>query len=835
MKLRYLPVLIYLGLCLSLFNNDALAQYPLLPAENYRCSHAHAANPSLEQQYIGGISDGRSDSLDILNYTINLDITDFASKTIKGNCVIQLTPKVEELQKLRFDLEGLVADSVYLGGEKLGMEHNTPHIHIALPTPIDQKDTVSLTIYYGGTPIKAAFGGFYFTSSHAYNLGVGIGIDPPNFGRAWFPCIDNFVERSTYQFNITTRSNHTAICGGMLDEVIEVTDSTKRWEWTLNQTIPTYLASVAVADYRLVEWTHKGLERDIPVMYGVKASDSSRLMQSFQNFPTCVEGFEEAFGPYQFDRIGYVMVPFNGGAMEHATNIAYPNFAINGSLQWEGLMAHEFAHHWWGDLITCESASEMWLNEGWASFCANYFFELAYDKAKYKEKVRENHASVLQYTHVRDGDFLAVAGIPFDVTYGSTVYDKGADVIHSLRSYMGDDNFFRCTSAFLEDHAFQAVNTLQFRDYLSECSNTDLNDYFKDWILQKGFPHFSVDSMEVNYSTDTTHNVRVFIRQKKYGNTEFYNNVPIELTFLDFFMNRHTALVYIDGACSVVDIDIPFFPATVFLDLEEKLADATVDNYQMIRTEGAYDFPNTYFSVNAEKVVDSTLLRITHHMVPPDRHKGDAGNWILSDKHYWTVEGFIKGDFQASGRLTYNGTNSTNGGYLDNNLIEREEKVLKVLHRSSPREDWQKVIFEMDVEGSSTNKIGSITIPNLRFGEYTLAIEDRNRTDAITTFIPECATINTATEDIELVQQSFIKEVRPNPANQSATVLFKGIDRNCQLLVYDQVGVLMTKETLNSGQKRLILETTKWTAGVYFLQLICKEGPMDRKKIVIGR
>ncbi len=164
--------------------------------------------------------------------------------------------------------------------------------------------------------------------------------------------------------------------------------------------------------------------------------------------------------------------------MEHATNIAYPSFAVDGTLVFEDLMAHEFGHHWWGDLVTCETADDMWLNEGWASYSENLFMEAVYGREAYLDAVIFNQIEVMQYAHIQDGAHYPVSGVPFDVTYGRHVYNKGADVAHTLRGYMGDEAFFRCIREYLDAFAFQTANSEQFRDFLGECSGFDLDDFF---------------------------------------------------------------------------------------------------------------------------------------------------------------------------------------------------------------------------------------------------------------------------------------------------------------------------------------------------------------------
>ena len=133
------------------------------------------------------------------------------------------------------------------------------------------------------------------------------------------------------------------------------------------------MACIHVADYSTIKWTYNGSERDIPVELYAKAQDTAAFKIAFQNLDKNLEAFEHFYGPYQFEKVGYSLVPFNGGAMEHSTNISYPVSAATNGLAFETLMAHELAHHWWGNWVTCDKKEEMWLNEGMASY-SEYLF-----------------------------------------------------------------------------------------------------------------------------------------------------------------------------------------------------------------------------------------------------------------------------------------------------------------------------------------------------------------------------------------------------------------------------------------------------------------------------
>jgi len=778
-------------------------------------------------------ANSRSDTLDILHYDIHLTVTNFAAQAINGHANITLTPKISDLTQVLLDLQNMNVSNVMLDDADIAFDYTSPLLRVFLPEPVSPLDTLQLSVFYNGNPITASFGGFYFTATYAYNLGVGIGVDPPNFGRVWFPCFDNFVERATFSCHITTAGNHKAFCGGLLENVTDNPGGTKTWHWELSQTIPTYLASVAVSDYQTLSFNHPGSNGNILVQLGVRASDTTNLKNSFIHLPDCISAFEDAWGPYRFDRAGYVVVPFNGGAMEHATNIAYPLFAVNGNLQWESLMAHEFAHNWWGNLVTCETASDMWINEGWASYNESLFSEYIYGKEQYKTDIRTTHNDVLLYANIRDGAYLPVSGVPFDATYGSHVYSKGGDMVHTLRAYMGDSLFFHCSKEFLNTHAFTHVNSNELRDFLSSCSGIDLVPFFQNWIFSPGFPHFSIDSLQVQVDgTGVNYLTNVFVRQRLYAAPEFFTQVPLEITFFDYALNQQTVMMQVNGDCSTQQFSLPFYPVLAVADLEERLSDATVDRYEIIDTPGIVNFVEAGVTLDIAAQAGQTFIRATNNMVMPDRLQTPITNLILHPNRYWTIEGYNTGGLlNGSAEFTYNGTSSTNGGYLDHNLISGSETNLRLLYRPSSAVDWQILTSATLLAGASnTDRRGSMRINNLQFGEYALGFIDPTRTDTLTTHQPDCIAVGISDFPIHSKPNSIFSAF-PNPGSGKITIVFTETLETSHLLeLYNLEGKLLRRMSIAPNSPSVLIDIANLVSGNYILQLIEQTSNIKRSE-----
>lgn len=665
-----------------------------------------------------------SDSIDVLHYDINLRIVNLSTKRISGYSDLQITPKIAGLDNFRLWLLEMTIDSVLIDGVlNTSVSYNDTLMRIELPTTYSPGDTFTARIYYHGLPQMdpSGWGGFYFSSDSlfAYNLGVGFQSVPHNFGRVWFPCIDDFVDRATYDYYITTKDDRMAVCGGTLISGINNFDGTKTWHWKMQNTIPTYLASVAVGKYVPVAGIFNSVSGPIPTYLYVRAGDTINAKNSFIHLNDILTIFETRFGPYRFERVGYVGVPFNNGAMEHATNIAYPLITINGALDYEDLYAHELSHMWFGDLITCATAADMWINEGWARFCEAIYRESLYGKENYKTFIQTLHKDVVQFTHIKDDGYRAVYDVPSEFTYASTVYDKGADVIHTLRGYIGDSLFFQAIKNFMTDFAFNHISSADFRDYLSTQTGIDLTSFFDAWIFSPGFPQFSIDSFHVSGTGPAT--VIVYVKQKLDNSPAFANDNILEITFMNNAWQKYTDTIRFSGMLGEKSFTVPFVPSVVLLDLEDKISDAITANSAVIKTTGTKDLLTTYVTLDVTSVSDSAFVRVEHNFVPPDPLKTPNPDIMcLSDYRYWKVDGIFPVGFISKAKFRYNRTNNTTSGYLDNTLMTTttSKDSLLLLYRRNAADDWRIIPF---IKIGNANN-GDLSIDTLCPGEYTLAI-----------------------------------------------------------------------------------------------------------------
>ena len=766
---------------------------------------------------LGFSQKSHSDIIDVKEYIIVLDITDIEGEYIEGYTSLRLSPVQENTNLFLLDLQNLSIDSITCNQSELnGYTHNDTLISIELVNSFGPTDEITINVYYHGNPQKdpSNWGGFYFMDGYAFNLGVGFDDVPHNYGRVWFPCSDNFTDRAIYKTIITTQQNHTAVCGGELVQVTENTaEQTKTYEWHLNYEVPTYLVSVAVGAYELQSHIYEGIEANIPVEFYIYPGDSVRTANSFVNIDSVLRIYETKYGAYPWNRVGYVSVPFNSGAMEHVTNIAMGRGFIDGTLDYEDLFYHELAHMWFGDFITCSSAEDMWINEGWATYNETVFTQYLNGLDAAKSFRNKSHETVLRYYHIQDGGFHALYPMDQSLTYSRTVYEKGASTAHSLRGYLGDEMFFNGITEFLQENAYTSVSSYDMRDFLTNYSGIDMTDFFDDWVFSPGFFHFSIDSAIVQQN-GAEYDVTVYMQQKLRGRETYANSNRVEVSFMKPDYSVQTKLMEFDGQFGVQSFTIPFEPVLTLCDYNQVLADATIVEVKFLKSKGLSYYNYTYFIADVQSVNenDSTFFRVTHNWAAPDSFKTEIPGLIIADHRYWTIEALQTGNFKAKARFTYN-KNTNSSGYVDNNFITNSLDSLVLLYRPNKSADWT-----IEPANHST-VVKRFTVDSVKTGEYSLAIWDWDKYLDI--------------RNDKVIAN--LADIYPNP-NSGEFYLKTEENYSGTAQILNNIGVIIYQKNIQNTNTDIKFELSNLSDGLYFIKLIDdKTNRVIVKKIIVQK
>ncbi|MCT4664920.1 MAG: M1 family aminopeptidase [Flavobacteriales bacterium] len=771
-----------------------------------------ASFPLSSLESIGNNS--RSDTFDITNYTIRLDLMEGNQDILKANTKISFKSLMNAQNSIRFDLKNLTVDSVFFGSQIASFSQGGENIQVDFPSTMDAQDSAKITLFYHGTPVVdgSGFGGFDFDGNYWYNLGVAFQFQPHTFGRGWFPCFDNFVERSTYNFQIKSPKNFKAYANGIKIQEQVYNDSIRVTEWETQTEFPTYLASVAAAPYIEIQDTFTSITgRKVPVQLSCLLSDSMNLVNSFEHLQNAFDAFEAKFGSYRWERIGYSATPV--GAMEHPGNIAYPKNLINGNLQGESIMAHELAHHWFGNLMTCHRAEEMWINEGWAEYLSFYFEEAVYGKEKYLEVIRNNHLNMLKTAHIIDNGYQILAEMPQNVTYGRHTYNKGADVIHTLRSYMGDNLFFSAHKNLLDQYAFNDIQSTEFRDYLKNKGFTDADSYFDAFIFQKGWAQFDFGKWQISaQGSQWKTNFSLVQNLKEASN--LYQNVPLTITFYDQNGQEEKHQVKASGLetdFSFVSSIKPYFAS---INEDDKISLASFHYVDWIKNTGSKSYSAIDARIKTTQIADSTRFYIRQNWVKP------AGNYhedrfIISPDRYYNIQLLHSNGFEGELELKYNGNseNTKDYGLMQYNTTNQyDENQICVLYRENGEKDWKLYPdFELQT-GSLWSKSGKVKIKNLKSGAYVLAFN--KWPIGLEEFKAQDWTIS------------------PNPSNGQIEIFsHKALD---SLSLYDLNGKLIMSFAKMDANSQKNIDLSALANGMYWLKAQ-KGNHIISKKIVLNR
>lgn len=274
---------------------------------------------------------------------------------------------------------------------------------------------------------------------------------------------------------------------------------------------------------------------------------------------------------------------------------------------------------------------------------------------------------------------------------------------------------------------------------------------------------------------------------------------------MDDNWNRFTDTIHFDGLTGSSVTTLPFWPSIVLVDPEEKMCDATTDNFKTIKTTGNHTFDKTFFSMEVENINDSAFVQVTHNWAPPDSLKQPVAGLRLSDYRYWRIDGIFSEGFQATGKFFY----ATNN-YLDNTLITSSSDTVIILYRRGALEDWQEIEFEK----VGPWNIGYIVVNDLQAGEYTLAVKEAG----------------VGSSELLLPGKNML-EIYPNPSSGNFTII-SGSDTGGEIRIYSEKGALVKAIRVTAGLEQITWAPEGLAAGSYLVAFYREGQPVPETRKV---
>ena len=494
--------------------NDPLIHPALLDPRQWGDVNLYETMLKIEREEISGADHHASDRSFKINHLKLALSFDLENASVRGKAILTLSPFADGLQSIELDAAEMSIASV----RKIAALHepdtspllplNQPSTPLSFATQQEKlvielteaakrNEEITIEIEYFCRPRK----GLYFIRPDA-----GYPQKPQQIwsqgqtedAHWWFPCLDAPHQKMTTEVLATVDEKFFALSNGaLIGSTGNQIEKTITYHWRQEQPHPAYLVTIVIGEYELIQERLQGL----PVEYYVYSDRVEAGKKLFARTPEMIEFFADKFGyPYPFAKYSQILVDdFLFGAMENTSATTMTDRCLLDAraeldVHYDDIVAHELAHHWWGDLVTCKQWSEIWLNESFATYAEFLWrehtsgndearFALFQDFLTYLHEDFSSHRRPILSHRYRYSEELM----------DRHAYEKGACVLHMLRQVLGDEAFFRSLARYLSKFAFGVAETNDLKVAIEEVTGKNLHWFFEQWIYNAGYPELEVE------------------------------------------------------------------------------------------------------------------------------------------------------------------------------------------------------------------------------------------------------------------------------------------------------------------------------------------------------
>ena len=647
----------------------------------------------------------QTDSVNVKHYDINLNVDNIISKGHTGNTYILFDLITDDNHEVQFNLLNQSIDSVYTGNTSVNMPaqktqftYDGKKVRFQIPQYTVKENYFAIVYYHGASTVEknaSAWGGLHYDNDIIYSMGVAFADYPHTYARSWFVCNDNFTDKATYNINISVDKDKEAFCSGKFIEKEEY-ESFDTYKYSLEQEVSPYLVAMTIGKfYTYTKTIHsETYNYDIPLIVKyIYPQDSANVVHNFTGIEKAFNELEKHFGKFRFNRVGYCVTP--KGSMEHVDNISLARgVIIDISIDAVSNIVHELGHSWFGNLCTCETAEDMWLNEGWTTYTTRLSLEAIYGEEKTKDYWRSKHRWVLEKLPSQEG-ILPVTPVDSTLTYSSTVYEKGSMVAKTLQGYFGDEIFFDAVKAMLDSFEFKNYNSYQVRDFLAS--------YTQDNNFAEFFNNLVFEDHQINYD----------MYKDAEGECKFKFNYP--------------------EYENVLNVPAVYYNNVAYADLNETLMTLNTDNIIDLDTISLFKSADTYFQVKVTNIQTPKKLRSTLHWTGANDAALPYGVEKISSMHYWTIQcGDLDGlDCEFKFYFTLSANTTSFDSSLVHSYFGKDSIIL--LYRKDITQDWQAIPFTIP-----DRTTGFLSTSFTQAGDYAMARGDKQKVSLLQVNETEC-------------------------------------------------------------------------------------------------
>ncbi len=524
---------------------------------------------------------------DLIHTKIEISF-DWPKKRANGKATLTLRPWFYSTDKVTLDAKNFDIKSVTYDGkpEQLKYDYNNEQLTVQLGRAYTRNEEFKIAITYTAKPDeRESFGGsaaitsdkgLYFINAEGKDKDKPMQIwtqGETESNSFWFPTVDKPNERCTQEMYITVEDKFKTLSNGVLVSSKKNTDGTRTDYWKMDKPHAPYLFMMAIGEYAVVreKW------RNIPVEYYVEPKFEPYARDIYPYTTEMLEFFSKKLGyDYPWPKFSQIVVrDYVSGAMENTTSVIFGEFMqktkrelLDDHLTNEKVVAHEMFHHWFGDLVTTESWSNLTLNEGFANYSEYLWLEHKHgrDEADFHE-MQEQQGYV--FSAAGGGHPLIHFGYGNrEDMFDAHSYNKGGAILHMLRNQVGDEAFFTALGRYLKKNEFTDVEAHELRLTFEDVTGQDLNWFFNQWFFSAGHPN-----LDIIYGWDeATKKASVTISQNQSGeNVPHVFDLPLAVDLYDASGKARRENIRVTKRSQTFTFDAPVKPALINVDANKAL------------------------------------------------------------------------------------------------------------------------------------------------------------------------------------------------------------------------------------------------------------------------
>ena len=436
------------------------------------------------------------DSWKPINYNVSLTFNDRLTEIASARAEITILSLKDSLSQIDLDFGELAVDSVTVNNQSALYQRATGLLNVKLPGVTRQGTTLVVVVSYHGKPKD----GLILTNDKGGKPSA-VGDNWPDRVHHWIPCLDHPAAKATVTFSITAPADDQVVANGKLVGVENASKTTRTWTYTESVPIPPYCMIIAVGDFAQLAASNSEVT---PLSYYVPQPDKTYAMQGFAPANPSLKFFSQTIAPYPYEKLALIIGATRFGGMENSSAIVFPSSlfeprsgasvssVFNIREDMVRVEAHEIAHQWFGDSVTESTWSDLWLSEGFATYFAGLFIQRHEGEAAFQQYMQTQAEQYFSFEKTTRTPIHDTETEDLFKLLNANNYQKGAWVLHMLRSELGDEKFFRGIRIYYEAHKNSTADTEDLRAAFEKASGRDLKEFFARWIYGAGHPRYEL-------------------------------------------------------------------------------------------------------------------------------------------------------------------------------------------------------------------------------------------------------------------------------------------------------------------------------------------------------